>query len=63
MGNKEFSNRVKGAVNKVKGETKDQVGNATDNPKLLAEGKYDKIKGAVQEKISGAKERLADKIK
>ena len=28
------SDKVKGSVNKAKGEVKDQVGNATDNTKL-----------------------------
>ena len=34
-----LSDKVKGTVSKVKGEIKDQIGNAIDNPKLQAKGK------------------------
>ncbi|MBB6671646.1 CsbD family protein [Cohnella nanjingensis] len=51
-----MSDKVKGAVNKAKGEAKDQWGNATDNPKLQAEGKWDKAKGEVQHRIGEWKE-------
>ena len=56
-----FSDKLKGGVNKTKGEVKDQVGNATDNKSLQAEGKFDKVKGNVQEKIGEAKERHTNK--
>lgn len=49
MSNHGTSDKVKGAVNKAKGEIKDQVGNATNNRSLQAEGKKDKIKGNLQE--------------
>ncbi|MGB3259265.1 CsbD family protein [Paenisporosarcina sp.] len=55
-----FSDKLKGGVNKAKGEFKDQVGNATDNSSLQAEGKFDKAKGAVQEKIGEVKDRSTD---
>ena len=55
-----FSDKLKGGVNKAKGEVKDQVGNATDNKSLQAEGKFDKAKGAVQDKIGEAKDRHND---
>lgn len=51
-----LSDKIKGGVNKAKGETKDQVGNATDNSRLQAEGKFDKAKGEVQDTIGEAKE-------
>ena len=56
MADNSFSDKVKGTVNKAKGEAKDQVGNATDNTKLQAEGKLDKVKGEVQEKIGEVKD-------
>lgn len=56
-----FSDKVKSTVNQVKGETKDQVGNLTDDAKLQGEGKLDKLKGKVQEKISEVKEHFDDK--
>lgn len=63
MGNNGFSDKIKGAVNKAKGEVKDQFGNAMDNASLQAEGKYDKLKGAAQEKIGEFKEKRNDKNK
>lgn len=61
MTNKGFSDKVKGTVNKAKGETKDQVGNATNNTKLQVEGKVDKAKGNAQEKIGEIKDELNKK--
>jgi len=51
-----MSDKVKGTVSKIKGEIKDQIGNATDNHSLQAEGKLDKVKGSIQTKIGEAKE-------
>lgn len=53
---KGFSDKVKGAVNKAKGEAKDQYGNATGDVSKQAEGKWDKAKGEVQEKIGDMKD-------
>ncbi|HSP21557.1 MAG TPA: CsbD family protein [Planococcus sp. (in: firmicutes)] len=52
---KGFGDKLKGAVSKGKGELKDQVGNATDNSSLQAEGKKDKAKGTIQDKIGDFK--------
>ena len=52
-----LSDKVKGTVNKTKGEAKDQFGNATNDPKLQAEGKFDKLKGEVQEEVGELKDR------
>ena len=60
MSDNGFSDKVKGTVNKVKGEAKDQIGNATNNTSLQAEGKVDKLKGKTQEKISDMKEKFSD---
>ena len=51
-----LSDKVKSTVNKVKGETKDQVGNANNDPQLQAEGKLDKLKGSVQEGLGKLKD-------
>ncbi|PPA72268.1 CsbD family protein [Jeotgalibacillus proteolyticus] len=48
--------KVKGAVNKTKGEVKDQVGNATNNQRMQDEGKKDKTKGNVQDKVGKFKD-------
>ena len=53
-----LSDKVKGAVNKTKGEAKDQFGNATNDHKLQAEGKFDKLKGEVQEEVGELKDRF-----
>ena len=63
MTNNGFSDKVKGTVNKVKGETKDQIGNATDNSSLQAEGKFDKLKGKAQNKVGELKDKQSDKDK
>ncbi|MED3729196.1 CsbD family protein [Priestia endophytica] len=55
--NNGLSEKVKSAMNKVKGETKDQVGNATNDRHMQNEGKKDKLKGDVQKEIGKAKNR------
>ncbi|NMO94429.1 CsbD family protein [Paenibacillus lemnae] len=52
-----LGDKVKSGVNKAKGEVKDQIGNATDNHSLQAEGKKDKAKGEAQEKVGEFKDR------
>ena len=51
-----LSDKVKGAVNKTKGETKDQIGNATNDSKLQRDGKKDKAKGTAQEGVGKLKD-------
>ncbi|MFS0690614.1 CsbD family protein [Sporosarcina sp. 179-K 8C2 HS] len=55
-----YSEKFKGAVNKVKGEAKDQFGNATDDAMLQAEGKLDKLKGEAQQEIGEFKDRFGN---
>lgn len=57
-----LSDNLKAAGNKLKGEVKEALGNATDNPKLQAEGKSDKLKGTVQETVGNVKEAISDKL-
>ena len=47
--------KAEGAFHHVKGMVKEAAGIITDNPKLEAEGKVEKIGGAVQEKIGQVK--------
>ncbi|GEK35228.1 CsbD family protein [Kurthia sibirica] len=54
-----LSDKLKGAVNKGKGEAKEQVGNATGDKKKQAEGKLDKLKGEVQDKIGDLKDKFS----
>lgn len=53
-----LSDKLKGTVSKAKGEAKDQFGNATDDHKLQAEGKFDKLKGEAQHTIGEAKDEF-----
>ncbi|QFF97431.1 CsbD family protein [Psychrobacillus glaciei] len=53
-----LSDKIKGTVNKAKGETKDQIGNATGDTKLQAKGKLDKLKGEAQQTIGETRDRF-----
>ena len=56
-----MSDKMKSAVNKVKGEAKDQWGNATGDTSKQAEGKFDKAKGEVQERVGDFKDHTSEK--
>ena len=43
--------RAKGTIREVKGKVKEQVGRATNNRRLEAEGQIERIGGKVQKKI------------
>jgi uncharacterized protein YjbJ (UPF0337 family) len=43
--------RAVGTLHEAKGKAKELAGKITDNPKLEAEGKLEKMSGKVQEKI------------
>ncbi|HEX7855914.1 MAG TPA: CsbD family protein [Sphingobium sp.] len=50
------------AGNKIAGNVKEAVGKATDNEKLVAEGKAQQIKGTAQDVKGSVKGALGDKI-
>ena len=50
-----FSDKLKSVVSRTKSEVKDQVGNATDDPRMQREGKFDKTKGRFQKTIGKLK--------
>ena len=50
-----FSDKLKGAVNKVKGEVKDKFDTAMDNDKV------DKFKGQAQDKFGELKDKFTNK--
>ncbi|MDV6379404.1 CsbD family protein [Sporosarcina sp. GW1-11] len=52
--------KLKGLGNKIKGSVKDVVGDVTNNAKMQVEGKLDKAKGEIQQKIGKAKEHFSD---
>ena len=43
--------RAKGTIREVKGKVKEEVGRATNNGRLVAEGQIEKIGGKFQKKI------------
>lgn len=53
-----FSDKVKSAVSKGKGEMKDQIGNATDDKRMQREGKMDKTKGDFQDAVGEFKNKV-----
>ncbi|OCS85185.1 CsbD family protein [Caryophanon tenue] len=56
-----LSDDLKSTVNKVKGEIKEQVGNATGDRSTEMDGKKDKLKGQVQETIGDIKDKFSNK--
>ncbi len=57
----EQEDKTKGTLNKVAGEAKDKLGDATDNQDLQNEGKGQKLKGHGQDAKGEAKGALKDK--
>ena len=47
--------KVEGALHEVKGKVKEVAGKITDNPKLTAKGKAEKITGKAQGKVGEVK--------
>jgi uncharacterized protein YjbJ (UPF0337 family) len=58
----EFTDKVKAAGNKVAGNVKEAIGDATDNERLEAEGKAQKAKGTAQDVSGSVKGALGDDI-
>ena len=53
-----MKDKLKGTFHEAKGSVKEMAGKITDNPKLQAKGKAEKIAGKVQEKIGQVKKVL-----
>ncbi len=53
------TDRIQGSFHEVKGTIKEEVGKATNNRDLKAEGKAEKRAGKVQQQIGHAKEAVA----
>ena len=49
--------KIKGSLNQLKGEAKEQWGKATNDRSTETEGKLDKVKGKVQEGVGKVKEK------
>lgn len=50
------SDKIEAGVDKMKGKAKEAAGHATDNPKLVAEGKADQVKGAAKSAVEDVKD-------
>ena len=55
--------RIAGAAKQATGAIKQAIGNAAGDPKLVAEGKTDKIEGKIQSAVGGLKDTLRDALK
>jgi uncharacterized protein YjbJ (UPF0337 family) len=58
----EFTDKVKAAGNKIAGNAKEAIGDATDNERLEAEGKAQQAKGTAQNVAGSVKGALGDDI-
>ncbi len=54
---------VKGKVNELKGEIKQAMGDAKDDPDMQAEGLGDEVKGKVQQAASHVRKGIDDLTK
>ena len=55
-----MKDKVKGTFHEAKGKVKEMAGEITDNPKLEAKGKAEKIAGKAQKKIGQLKKVLGN---
>ena len=55
-----FGDKAEGKADELRGEVKERVGDATDNPDLQAEGMGDKAEGKVEQAIGEAKDAWND---
>ena len=58
----ELTDKTKAAGNKIAGSIKDSIGEATDNPRLEAEGEAQKAKGTAQDVSGTIKGKLENEI-
>lgn len=52
--------KAEGTLHEMKGKVKEFVGKSTDNSKLEAEGRSEKISGKVQRKVGAVKKAFGD---
>lgn len=58
----EFTDKLAAAGNKIAGNVKEAIGDATDNERLEAEGQEQQAKGTGQDVKGSVKGALGDKI-
>jgi len=54
---------VKGKINRVKGEVKERVGRATNDPELIQRSQDEKATGRAQENFGKARRKVGDAVK
>ena len=54
------TDQIQGNVHEIKGKVKEKVGQATNNPDLVAEGQNENLAGKVQKKV-GQIEKVFEK--
>lgn len=52
--------KFEASMDKAKGKVKEAVGHATDNEKLVAEGKLDQVKGSTKGAVADVKDAARD---
>ncbi|MEK4386569.1 CsbD family protein [Solibacillus sp. FSL W7-1464] len=57
-----FTDKLKGAANKIKGEVKEEIGKNTNDPSLQVDGQRDQLKGEAQERAAEVKDKITSKI-
>lgn len=58
----EFTDKVSAAANKVTGKIKEEIGKATHNERLEAEGEAQQLKGTGQDVTGSVKGAFGDKL-
>lgn len=53
-------NNIRGKTNDLKGRLKDAAGGLTGDGSMQAEGKWDRLKGKIQDKVGDAQRRVAE---
>lgn len=53
---------IKGKAKQIKGAIKDKVGEATNNPRLEAEGEAERLEGKVQEKAGKVRRKVSKAV-
>ena len=56
------NDEIKGKVENLKGRVKEAAGSLSGDKKLQAEGTFDRMKGAAQEKVGEVKRKVSNKI-
>ncbi|HEY3165818.1 MAG TPA: CsbD family protein [Candidatus Binatia bacterium] len=54
---------IKGKLKRAKGEVKERVGRATDDPEMIQKSQDDKAAGRTQETFGKARRKIGDAVK